>query len=162
MVHPIQPVERATRSLGHAAPFVGPSLARKRIWPELEPNRLAGCPLPAFHVERGARADRRPETAPLPAGLRVVDAAVQPLCVEAHRIGHTENNPPSVPENEEPLGLIPGVERHVLSEPERVELGLPGVVAPLPAPRTRDVAELREWLGVEGPPLWTVLAGRGG
>jgi hypothetical protein len=64
--------------------------------------------------------------------------------------------------HEEPLGLVAGVDRDVRAEAERVELVHPGVVAPLAAPPAGDVAELREGLGVERPPLGTVLAGGGG
>ncbi len=41
------------------------ALPRQRIRPELEPDRLAGGPLPALHVEGGAGADGGLETAPL-------------------------------------------------------------------------------------------------
>src|SRR5687768_4073868 len=139
----------ASRSPSHVA------LLRQRIRPELEPDRLAGGPLPALHVEGGAGADGGPETAPLPAGLRVVDPAVQPLGVEPQRVGDAQDDPLSVLEDQEPLGLVPGVDRDVLAKAERVELVHPGVVAPLAAPRGGDVAELREGLGVEGPSLGT-------
>src|SRR5688500_15461584 len=89
-------------------------LSRQRIRPELEPERLAGGPLPPLHMEGGARADSGPEATPLPAGVRVVDAPVQPLRVEPHRIRDAEDDPLPILENEEPLGLVPGVDREVL------------------------------------------------
>src|SRR5918999_3876980 len=69
------------------------ALPRQRIGPELEPDRLAGGSLPALHVEGRAGADGGPETAPLPARLRVVDPAVQPLRGEPHRLRDTEDYP---------------------------------------------------------------------
>src|SRR5690606_8924662 len=111
-----------------------------------------------LHVEGSAGTDGGPETASLPAGVRVVDPAVHPLGVEPHRVRNAENHPLSVVEDEEPLGLIPGVDRDVLAETKRVELVHPGVVAPFAAPRSGDVAELRERLRVERPALRTVIA----
>src|SRR5687768_5691142 len=131
---------------------------RQRIGPELEPVHLARVPLSPFHMERRAGADRRPETAPLPAGCRVVNAAVEPLGIESQRIGDTEDDPLSVLEDEEPLGLVACVDRDVLAKAEGVELVYPGVVAAFATPRAGDVPELRKGLGVEGPPLRTVLA----
>src|SRR5687768_9282584 len=113
-------------------------------------------------MEGYAGADGGPQAAPLPAGVWIVDPAVQPLGVEPHRIGDPEDDPLSVLQDKQPLGLIPGVDRDVLAETERVELVHPGVVAPFPAPRAGNVAELREGLGVEGPALRAVLAGGGG
>src|SRR5918999_233562 len=68
-------------------------LPRQRIRPELEPVRLARGPFPPLHVEGGAGADRVPETTPLPAGVRVVDPAVQPLGVEPHRVRDAQHDP---------------------------------------------------------------------
>src|SRR5687767_248175 len=113
-------------------------------------------------MEGRARADGCPETAPLPPRLRVIDAAVQPLGVEPHRVGDTKDDPLPVLEYEQPLGLIASVDRHVCTEPERVELVDPGVVAPFSTSRASDVAELREWLCVEAPSLWAMLTGGGG
>src|SRR5919106_1557740 len=109
-------------------------LPRQWIGPELEADRLAGGSLPALHVEGRPGADGGPETAPLPARLRVVDAAVQPLGIEPHRVGDAQNDPLPVLEDEEPLGLVTRVNRDVRAEAERVELVHPGVVAPLAAP----------------------------
>ena len=65
-------------------------------------------------------------------------------------------------ERVEAVGQVAGGDRHVLAETQRVELVHPRVVAPLAATRNGDVAELREGLGVEGPPLRTVLSGGSG
>ena len=113
-------------------------------------------------MERRTSTDRRPESATLPTRVWVIDPSVQPLGVEPHRIRHAHNDPVPVLEHEESLRLVPRVDRHVLAEAKRVELVHPGVVAPFAASGARDVAKLREWFGVEGPPLRTVLAGGGG
>src|SRR3712207_1310577 len=93
------------RSLAHFA------LPRQRIRPELDLVHLAGGSLPPFHVEGRAGADGGPEATPLPARLRVVDAAVQPLGVEPRRVGDAQDDPLPVLEGEEPLGLVAGVDR---------------------------------------------------
>src|SRR5688572_11546754 len=110
-------------------------------------------------MEGSPRADGGPETTPLPSRLRVVDSAVQPLGVETHWIGDPQDNPFSVLENEEPLGLVARIDWDVCPEPERVELVHPRVVAPFSTPRTGDVAQLRQRLGVEAPTFRAVLAG---
>src|SRR5687767_13973604 len=135
------------------------SLLGQRIRPELEPDRFTRGALPALHVERGASADSGPETTPLPVGVRIVDAAVQPLGIEAHRIRNAKDDPLSILQHKQPLGLIAGVDRNVLPEAERVELIHPRVIAPFATTGAGDVAELREWFSVEGPSLRTVLAG---
>src|SRR5437868_1515001 len=98
---------------------------------KLEMNHFARRALSSFHMEWRPRAHGRPEAASLPAGVRIIDAAVEPLGVEAHRIWDTQNHPLSVLEGEQPLRLVAGADRNVLAEAERVELVDPGVIAPL-------------------------------
>src|SRR5690606_16629194 len=66
---------------------------RERIRTELEPDDLTRRAGTGLHVERRARADRRPQAASLPAALRIVDAAVEPLRVVPGRIGDAEHHP---------------------------------------------------------------------
>src|SRR5687768_11428825 len=110
-------------------------------------------------MEGRARADGRPETAPLPPRVRIIDAAVQPLGVEPHRVGDAQDDELSILEREQSLALVPGVDGHIRAEAERVELVHPGVVAPFTTPRARDVAQLRQRLGVEAPSFRTMFAG---
>ena len=55
----------------------------------------------ALHMERRAAAERRPQSAALPAGIGIVDAAVEALGVEAHRIGHAQDDELAVDQRDE-------------------------------------------------------------
>src|SRR5207249_3328520 len=81
---------------------------RQWIWSNLELHKLARRPPAAFHVERRTRRDARPDALPLPTCLRIVDAAVNPLRVEAHRIGDTEGQKLAVDEGQESFRLVSG------------------------------------------------------
>src|SRR5687768_9419332 len=76
------------------------ALPRQWIRPELEMIHLARGPLAAFHMEGGTSADGGPETTPLPAAARIIDATVHPLGVETHRIRDTQYDPLSVLQHE--------------------------------------------------------------
>src|SRR5207245_8243767 len=58
-------------------------------------------------------------------------------------------------------GPVAVVDRHVLAEAEHAELIDPGVVAGFRAAPIRHPLELWQRLGIEGPPLGTMLARRG-
>src|SRR5262245_11334524 len=73
--------------------LVSPRSMGQRIRPQLKLVDLARCPFSSFHVVRGSRAERCPEPSPLPAGLGIVDAAVEPLYVEPERIRHARHDP---------------------------------------------------------------------
>src|SRR6266545_8018495 len=65
------------------------ALLRQRIRPHLELHELRPLALAdAFVVERRAVAGGGPDAAALPAGVRIVDAAIEGLRIEAHRIRH--------------------------------------------------------------------------
>src|SRR5262245_20633796 len=59
------------------------------IRPHLEMHHLACRAFPRLHVEGRTRTDRRPDAAAFPARVRIIDAAVHPLRVKAHRIRDT-------------------------------------------------------------------------
>ena len=82
-------------------------------------------------MEGRASAHGRPQSTPLPAGIRIVDPAIHPLRVEAQGIRDSQNHELSVIQHEERLRAVAGVDRRVLTEPEDVELIDPGVVAGL-------------------------------
>src|SRR6266536_119887 len=134
--------------------------SRQRIGTELELHDLARGPLPAFHVERRPRRHGGPQALALPPDARVVDAAVHPLGVEAERIRDAKVDELPVHEREQRLVPVPGGERNIWAEPERVELIHPRVVARLRAARLLHVGELRARERVERPALGTVLARR--
>ena len=54
-------------------------LVRQRVGPHLEPEDRRHAFRPAFGVERGPAPRRRPDSPPLPAGVGVVDTAVEAL-----------------------------------------------------------------------------------
>src|SRR2546429_1656582 len=137
-------------------------LPRERIGTELEPDDLARRPLPAFDMERRSRGVGREQALALPARVRIVDASVHPLGVEAHRIGDAQIDERAVHEGEQGLVGVAGGDRHVLAQPERVELIHPGVVTRLGAPGVGHVRELRPGKWMERPPLRAVSPGRRG
>src|SRR5579883_2454922 len=61
---------------------------RQRIRTHLEMHDLGQVALAAFQMERRAVAGRGPNAPSLPAAVRIVDAAVHALGIEAHRIRH--------------------------------------------------------------------------
>src|SRR5438046_10023743 len=80
------PVERRTSAHACRASviIIPPDTARlfrERIGTHLKPDNLARRSFSAFHVERTARADRRPQSLALPAGIRIVDPPVHPFRV---------------------------------------------------------------------------------
>src|SRR6185437_2705200 len=114
-----------------------------------------------FMQPRRAVAARRPDAARLPAAIRIVDAAVHPLGVEAHRIGHAHHHPFAVDQRKQRVVLVAGRDRHVLAEAERVVLIDPGVVARLGAVLA-DAGKARTRILIETPAFGTGVTGRGG
>src|SRR5687768_18235992 len=75
--------------------------SRQGIGPDLHLVNLTRRSLARFHVKWRTRADGGPQAASLPARLRIIDAAVHPLCIEAERIGHANHDPLAVFEREQ-------------------------------------------------------------
>src|SRR5215471_20190114 len=109
-------------------------------------------------MEWRAVARAGPDAAAFPAAVRVVDAAVKGLGVEAHRIGHYEVDHLAVLESDQRLVLVAGGERRVVAEAERVVLIDPGVVARFRRAGARIAGELRARERIERPALGAVLA----
>src|SRR5438045_1323851 len=128
--------------------------------PQLEAHDFGPRAFAALQVEGSARRDGRPEAAALPAFLRIVDAAVEPLRVVAERIRHAQHDEFAVDQREQAFVHVAGGDRHVGSEPESVELVDPGVVARLDASRVGEVAELGPGEGIERPAFRAMLAER--
>src|SRR6516165_9482387 len=70
---------------------------------------------------------------PRPFGVRIVDASIQTLGVEAHRVGDAQHDHLAVLERSEAVIEVGGGHRDVLAKPESVVLIDPGVVARLSA-----------------------------
>src|SRR5215468_8197027 len=103
-------------------------------------------------------AVRRPQTTALPAAIRIVDAAIDPLGEEAERIGYPHVDPLAVNESHQRFVGVAGGHRYVVAEAERILLVDPGVVAGFSAAAFGDIAELRAWERGQRPAFWTQLA----
>ena len=116
-------------------------------------------PLPPS-MSHGVRSPLvRPQAAALPAGVRIVDAAIEALGIEAHRVGDAQHDHLAVLERDKAVVEVGGGHRNVLAEPERVVLIDPGVVARLGAV-VADAFEAGARILVERPALGAVIAGR--
>src|SRR5262249_2541312 len=113
----------------------------------------------AFNQPRRAIAARRPQPAPLPAGIGIVDAAVESLGVEAERIRHPQRDHLAVFERDQPVHEIGGRHRDGLAAPDGVVLVAPAVVARLGAVLA-DAFEARPRILVERPALRAMIARR--
>src|SRR5262249_24373699 len=122
-----------------------------------EVQHLARGALAGFHVEGRAGADRGVNATSLPSGGRVIDARVHPLRVKTVRIGHAKHDELSVLQRQKSLGSIPGVDRRVLAETERVELIDPRVVTAFGTARIGHALQLRERLRTHRPAFWALL-----
>src|ERR1700741_1823092 len=85
--------------------------------------------LAAFDQPGRPIAARGPQAAALPAGIWIVDTAVESLGIEAERIGHPPGYHLAVFERDQSVHEIGGRHRHVLAEAERVVLIDPAGVA---------------------------------
>ena len=114
---------------------------RKRIGAELELDdqgtrqcrrRLAGNAgrggVDARDMLRRAIARARPQGAPLPAGVRIVDAAFEPFGEEPHRIGYAQFNKLAVDQRVQRVRLVAGFERHIGAKAQNVVLVDPDVI----------------------------------
>src|SRR5262245_29933949 len=100
----------------------GLALLRQRIRPQLEMCGERLVALAAFNQPRRPIAVRGPQASPLPARLRIVDAAVEALRVEADRIRHAQDDHAAVGVGDDAVVEIAGRHRHVVTEAERVVL----------------------------------------
>src|SRR5262249_1314948 len=137
-------------------------LPRKRIGPKLESNHFWPRSLAAFRVEWCPVAIRAPQPAPLPAGIGIVDPAVEALGEEAHGVRHAQLDELAIHEHVQRIGVVAGRDRHVLAEAERVVLVHERIVARLGTAgfRLAYAVKLRSWQAIEGPRFGTMLAGR--
>src|SRR3954463_16014135 len=132
-------------------------LIRQRIRPQLDMHGARAGAFAAFHQPGRAITARAPEAAALPAGIWIVDAAVEALGVVAHRIRDADHHHLAVLQGDEAVVQVRRRHRHVLAEPEGVVLVDPGVIARLGA---RLLAlESRPRVAVERPAFGAVLAG---
>src|SRR5215470_1294193 len=134
---------------------------RERVGPHLDVYGARLGALSAFLKPWRAVPVRAPQPAALPAGIRVIDASVQPLGKKAQRVRDAQHDHLLVLERSESVIEIGRRDRDVLAEPHRVVLVHPGVVARLGAPVLKSL-EGRSWVLVGGKAFGTVVAGRAG
>src|SRR6185436_16289861 len=137
----------------------GPSLFRERIGAQLEVRRERLRAFSAFDQPRRTIAVGGPQAAAFPARLRIVDAAVESLGIEAERIWHAQHHHAPVRVGDDAVVQISGGHRHVVTEPERVVLIDPRVVARLGAVLA-NALESGTRILMERPALRAVIARR--
>src|SRR5262245_55085478 len=131
---------------------------RQRIRPQLEMRGQRPGPFAPFDEPRRAVAVGRPQAATLPAGARVVDAAVEPLRVEAQGIRHAQDDHAVARIRDDAVVQIARRHRHIVAEPERVVLVDPRVVARLGAVLSKAL-EAGTGILMERPALGAVIPG---
>src|SRR5262249_2293141 len=135
---------RAVRFIANIAGvgrFIPRSSVSQRIGAQLEVHdqrarqglarRSGARRVDAFDVHGRAVAGRHPQPPALPPGLRIVDAAVDALGEEAHRIRHAQLNDLSVGQGGQRIRKMAGADRDVPAQAEDVVLVDPGVVRAL-------------------------------
>src|SRR5215831_3960156 len=132
---------------------------RQRIGPHLDVYGARLGALAAFLQPRRAVAVRTPQSAALPAGVRVIDAPVQAFGKEAQRVRDAQHDHLPVLECGEAVIEGGRRDRNVLAKPHRVVVVHPGVVARLGAP-VLEAFEGRSRVLVGGKAFGTVVAGR--
>src|SRR6266481_3901252 len=137
---------------------MSPRSVRERIGAQLHVHDDRLLTLAALHEPRRPGAAGRPEPRALPAGVRVVDAPIEPLGVEAQRVRDAQQDHLAVLERDQAVVEVGGRHRHVLAKPERVVLVDPGVVARLGAVLP-DALEAGTGVLIEGPAFRAVIAG---
>ena len=108
-------------------------LLRERVGTHLELHHLARRPLPVS-MWNGVLVDivvQMPR--PFHPALGSSMTAVHPLRVEPNRIRHAHGDELAVFQRQQCFGRVPGVDRHVAPQSQRVELIDPRVVAPFRA-----------------------------
>src|SRR5262249_8350587 len=153
---------RADDSWGQAPPdgCCRAASVSERIWTQLEMHDLGQASLAAFHEPWGSIATGGPQSAALPSRIRIIDASIESLGVEAQWIGYTQHDHFTVLEGDEAVVEVAGRHRNILAETERVVLVDPCVVTRL---RTvvADAFEPGAWVLVERPTLGAMIAGCG-
>src|SRR5947208_16136996 len=135
-------------------------LVRQRIGPQLEVRRERLRPFAALDQPRRAVAVCGPQPTALPARIRIVDAAVEALRIEAERIRNADRHHLAVlVQRHQAVHQVGGRHRNVVAKAEGVVLVDPRIVARLGAVLA-NAFEARPRVLVELPAFWAVVAGR--
>src|SRR6266446_9354558 len=135
-------------------------LLRQRAGSNLELDNLARVSLTAFHMERSASSVRGPDAFPFPTGTRIIDAAIDSFCIEAHRIRDAEAEELAIHQRQESLRLVSCSQRNILAHAEHVEPVHEIVVGRVGAAIVNGPFVVRAWEVVQSPAFGAVLSGR--
>ena len=115
--------------------------------------------LAAFLMPRRSVTARGPHAAAFPASIRIVDAAIETLGVEAGWVRHLHGNHFAISESDQAVVEVARRDWNVIAKPERIMLVHPGVIARL---RAVVADACKAWAGefVERPALRAMIAGR--
>src|SRR6266850_5196286 len=133
---------------------------RQWIWPELELYDLRLVLCSAFVMKHGSRGPGGPQSFAFPAGLRIVDSSIHTLRKESVRIRNAEDSElPAVRiQREQRIGIVPGCDRCVFAQAERIELIDPVVVVGIRASGIRHTFELRSRRLIKLPAFLALLS----
>src|SRR5262245_64100614 len=95
---------------------IEPRSVCQRVWTDLNVYGARARALAAFHQPRRAVTAGAPQPAAFPAGIRIVDAPVEALRVEAHRVRNTHQDHFAVFQRHKTVVEISGGDRDVLAE----------------------------------------------
>src|SRR6516162_7628774 len=131
-------------------------LVGERVGPHLNLYGQRLCTLAAFLEPGRTVTGRRPKTAAFPATVRIVDAAVQALGIEAHWVWNTQHHHLAVLQRNEPVVEVGRGDWNIVSKAERIVLIDPGVIARLGAVIT-DPIKAGSRVFVESPAFWAMV-----
>src|ERR1044071_7650988 len=109
-------------------------------------------------MKERARAGGGPEAAAFPSRFLVVDAAVEALREDAHRIRKVQRDELALHQRVDRIAAVAHRDRHVLAEAEDALPVDPGRGADFGAAFDFHIAKLRPRKRVKGPALGTMLA----
>src|SRR5260370_22986853 len=132
---------------------------RQRVGPHLNFVKLRSGRRSAFIVEYRTRACRGPQSFALPAGVRIVDAAVHVLAEEAHGVRDMNVYKFAVHERQQSLVAVGFRDWHVCAETERVKAIHPEEIGVICAAWISNAFELRPRKLIQRPTFGALLAG---
>src|SRR6266446_9710812 len=119
-------------------------------------DHLGERPFPRLTMEWRASAPSRPDSLALPAGLRIIEAAVHSLGEEAHWIGYAHDHKLPVHQGDQRIRGVAGNNGCVLAQTQRVERIYPDVIMRVGAAGLGDILELWSRRLIERPPFRTL------
>src|SRR5262245_30163529 len=153
------PEKQGSRSHPAAAAGTSPG---QRIGAKLQLDDLARRTFATLNVKWSSGAIGRPKSLSFPTRVRVINAAIHPFGIKPHGIGNAQIDKPTIHEGKQRFVGVAGGDRHVLAQPERVELVHPSIVARLGRTWLRYAGHLRSGKRIERPTLRAMFSCRVG